>query len=439
MNDQLGLFDRHGDDETGELDLTELRAALTQTAAAAPPPPSRRSVARREHRVARQKAAKRRKRRVRHSIVALLVLAVIAGGIFVGFKIWRKDSTAIPDFSGPGTAETVVRVGSGDTLTDIAETLADDNVVASPAAFVDAASGNSAVNKIKTGFYKVRLRASAAAAVTAMTDSAARVGQLRLIPGIQLADVTTRGGTTVTPGYITAITKAACVPLNGISNCFTADQLWHAAETADPARELGVPSWAVADVLKAPNAKKRLEGLLVPGDYDVPPGSTPVQALYSVISASTVNWNATDVVAGSKAIGKTPYEIAVIASLVEREGHSPSDMPQIARVIYNRLSIDMKLQLDSTVDYALGHSQISTTAGERATPSPYNTYFVKGLTPTPITSPGANALDAALNPAAGNWLFFVKVDKQNDFCFSATFAEHTKCVDKARANGVFDG
>jgi UPF0755 protein len=99
----------------------------------------------------------------------------------------------------------------------------------------------------------------------------------------------------------------------------------------------------------------------------------------------------------------------------------------------------MKLQLDSTVDYALGHSQISTTAAERATPSPYNTYLVYGLPPTPITSPGVNALDAALTPADGKWLYFVKVDLKGNFCFSVTYAEHNKCVEQARANGVFGG
>ncbi len=438
MNDNLGLFDRHGEDETGELNLTELRAALTETAAAAPPPPPVRTARRREQRVARQKAAKRRKRRLRHSITALLVLAVIAGAIFVGFRIWRKDSTAIPDFTGTGTTETVVRVGNGDTLTDIAETLADADVVASPEAFVNAATDNSDVTKIKTGFYKVRLHASAAAAVTAISDPNAQVGQLRLIPGRQLADVTTRAGATVTPGYITDITKAACVPLNGVSNCFTADQLWQVAETADPGT-LGVPSWAVAAIKQAPDPKKRLEGMLVPGDYDVPPGSTAIQALQWVISASTANWNATDIVDGSKALGQTPYHVAVVASLTEREGDSPSNMPQVARVIYNRLAINMKLQLDSTVDYALGHSQISTTAAERATPSPYNTYLVYGLPPTPITSPGVNALDAALTPADGKWLYFVKVDLKGNFCFSVTYAEHNKCVEQARANGVFGG
>ncbi len=437
MSDHLGLFDRHGEEETGELNLTELRAALTRTASAAAVPAAA-TRPRREHRAARLKAARRRQRRTLHSIIALLVLAVIAGGIVVGFQVWRKDSTAIPDYTGTGTSETVIRVQSGDTLTDIADTLAAAAVVASPTAFVKAAGDNAGVTMIRTGFYKVRLHASAAAAVTAITDPKARVGQLRLIPGRQLADVAARPGATVTPGYITEITKAACVPLNGVSNCFTADQLWQAEETADPA-SLGVPSWAVAEVAKAPDAKKRLEGILVPGDYDVPPGSTATQALQWVVRASSANWNATDIVAGSQALGKTPYQVAVVASLIEREGNSPANMPQVARVVYNRLAIDMKLQLDSTVDYAVGRSQISTTAAERATPSPYNTYMAKGLPPTPITSPGANALDAALNPADGQWLYFVKIDLQGDFCFSMTFAQHSKCITQARANGVFGG
>lgn len=436
MNDNLGLFDRRGDDETGELNLTELRDALTHPAA--PPAPPRRTAPRRAQRSARAAAARRRKRRVRHSVIAVLVLAIIAAGIVVGFKIWRTDTTAIADFTGSGDAEVVVRVQSGDTLSDIANTLTTDKVVASQDAFINASADDADVRSIKTGYYKVRLHSSAAAAVAAITAPVARVGQLRLIPGRQLADVSAKAGGPVTPGYITAITKAACVPLNGAADCFTAAQLWQAEETADPV-SLGVVSWAVAAVEHAPDPKKRLEGMLVPGDYDVPPGSTAEQALQAVVSASAVNWNATDIVDGAKAINKTPYEVAISASLVEREGNSTANMPQVARVIYNRLAKKMKLQFDSTVDYSLGHSQIATTAAERANPSPYNTYVAAGLPPTPITSPGENALDGALNPVDGNWLFFVKVDKAGDFCFSITLAAHDKCVDQARRNGVFGG
>ncbi|MET3806448.1 UPF0755 protein [Nakamurella sp. UYEF19] len=437
MSDQLGIFDRGRDDETGELNLNELRAALTQTASAAPPPPAKRTQARREQRAIRKAAAKRRKRRIRHTVIAVLVLGIIAGGVFVGFKVWRKDSTAIPNFTGDGTSETIVRVGSGDSLTDIADTLAADDVVASAQSFLDASAENADVRKIKTGYYKVRLQASAAAAVDAITDPRARVGQLRLIPGRQLADVTTKtgGGGAVTPGFITEITKAACVPLNGVNNCFTADRLWQVEETADPAT-LGVVSWAVPSVLKAPDPKKRLEGMLVPGDYDVPPGSTPAQALQSVIRQSTANWNSMDIVAAAKAIRKSPYEVAVVASLVQREA-GIADMPKVARVAYNRLARNMKLEFDSTVNYSLDRAQISTTATERANTSPYNTYATEGLPPTPISSPGPNAIDAALNPADGNWLFFVKIDLDGNSCFSETLAAHNICVAQARKNGVF--
>lgn len=435
MNDHLGLFDRKGDDETGDLDLTDLRAALTRTAGSRATPA--RTSPRREQRAVRLAAAKRRQRRRRSTILALLILALLAGGVVVGFRIWRNDVTAVADFTGTGESETVVRVQSGDSLTDIADTLAADKVVASAKSFVNAAADDAAVKGIKTGFYKVKLHASAAAALVAITDPAARVGQLRLIPGRQLADVSTKtgGGGKVTEGYITAITKAACVPLNGARNCFTADDLWHVVETADPTK-LDVVGWAVPNVLKAPDPRKRLEGMLLPGDYDVPPTSDPLTALHAVISASAANWTATNIVAEAKSVDLTPYQLAVVASLVQREGNS-TDMPKVARVTYNRLADRMKLQFDSTVNYALDRAQISTTAAERAKASPYNTYATAGLPPTPISSPGPDALDAALNPDDGKWLYFVKIDLQGNSCFSVTLEEHNKCVELARRHHVF--
>ena len=225
--------------------------------------------------------------------------------------------------------------------------------------------------------------------------------------------------------------------MNGVSSCFTAEQLWQVEETGD-LKSMGLPSWAAAGVAAAPDPRKRLEGLLAPGDYDIAPGSTPEQALEAAISASTANWNATDIVAGSAALSRDTYQVAVVASLVEREG-IVADMPKVARVVYNRLAAGMKLQFDSTVNYSLDRAQISTTAAERANDSPYNTYTAAALPPTPISSPGAEAVDAAVDPADGQWLYFVKVDKAGNSCFSVTLAEHNKCVAKARANGVFGG
>ena len=114
-------------------------------------------------------------------------------------------------------------------------------------------------------------------------------------------------------------------------------------------------------------------------------------------------------------------------------------MPNVSRVIENRLAIPMRLQLDSTVNYAEGQSQIATTEESRLDPtSPYNTYAREGLPPTPIGGVGPDALDAALHPADGSWLYFVKVNPTTgQSCFSVTLEEHNKCVEQARAAGVF--
>jgi UPF0755 protein len=435
VSDQLGIFGR-GDGETGELDVDELRAALAAGPAAVPveqlPPP------RRAEREPDPRAATRRHRR--WLVFAVVVLVVIVAALVTGFVFWRSTADVVPDYAGAGTDEVVIRVQGGDGIPDIAKTLTDAGVVASAEAFERQAALDADVQALRPGYYKVRQNASAQATADALVNKENRVGQVRLIPGRQLADVTAvstdpSAPATVVPGYITQITEAACVPLNGKKDCFTADELWKVAETADPA-ELGVIEWATADVRKAPDPRKRLEGMILPGDFDIPPGSTPEQALKAVVSASAALWNGTDIIADAAARKITPYQAAIIASLVEREG-IVSDMPKVSRVVYNRLAKPMKLEFDSTVNYALDRASIATTAKDRANKSPYNTYVHQGLPPTPISSPGPDAVAATLDPAEGSWLFFVKVNDKGESCFSVTAKEHAACVAKARAAGVF--
>jgi UPF0755 protein len=106
----------------------------------------------------------------------------------------------------------------------------------------------------------------------------------------------------------------------------------------------------------------------------------------------------------------------IIASLVQAEGH-PEDFDKVARVIYNRLDEQTwggtygYLQMDATINYALGKSDINLTKEElQNTDSPFNTYRNPGLPPTPINSPGEAAMAAALNPADGDWLYYVTVN-----------------------------
>jgi UPF0755 protein len=99
-----------------------------------------------------------------------------------------------------------------------------------------------------------------------------------------------------------------------------------------------------------------------------------------------------------------------VASLVQAEGGRLQDYPKIARVIYNRLAQGMKLELDSTVLYGLNSYGIIASDKQLQSGSPYNTYKHSGLTPGPIDSPGNAAIQAALKPASGDWVYFVTVN-----------------------------
>jgi UPF0755 protein len=143
----------------------------------------------------------------------------------------------------------------------------------------------------------------------------------------------------------------------------------------------------------------------------------------------------TDLVSRAALVGKTPYEVLTIASLVQAESKLPVDMPKIARVLYNRLEKGMRLQLDTTVLYANGGKKgLTTTAAQRAIDSPYNTYKVDGLPAGPIDSPGQEAIEAALNPAVGPWLFFVAVNPDTgETKYAVTPEEHARNVEEFRA------
>jgi UPF0755 protein len=117
------------------------------------------------------------------------------------------------------------------------------------------------------------------------------------------------------------------------------------------------------------------------------------------------------------------------ASLVQAEASTPEDMAKVARVLENRLADGMPLQLDTTVNYANGKSGITTTSADRANPSPYNTYVHPGLPPGAINNPGEQALRAVLDPAEGEWRFFVVVDPDTgETRFAVTGAEHQQNV-----------
>ena len=380
-----------------------------------------------------EREAARPRRRTRRAVIVVLavaiLLAVVAGG---GWYLYHSI-VATPDYQGEGSGAVVIQVHDGDTTSQIGAELARSGVVAAQASFTEAAADNDRIRSVQPGYYQMRMHMSGASAVTLMLDPSSRVGQLEIRGGVQLDDTRAPDGV-VTPGVLSLIAQATCTTVDGAKKCVPTDALRTAMAKTDPA-QLGVPEWALAAVAKVP-ATRRLEGLLIPGRYDVAPGSSAVDALHGVLTASVDRIAATGLLSGASKVGMSPYDVLKVASLVEKES-IVSDMPRVARVIYNRLGAGQRLELDTTINYPLDVPSLYTSPANRAKPGPYNTYLNTGLPVTPIAAAGSDSVAAALAPADGPWMFFVPCEKNGISCFAVTFAEHQANVAKARANGVF--
>ncbi|MFE3522484.1 endolytic transglycosylase MltG [Streptomyces sp. NPDC059161] len=172
-----------------------------------------------------------------------------------------------------------------------------------------------------------------------------------------------------------------------------------------------------------PEAKGNPEGYLFPATYPVKDDATPGGLLQYMVETANNRFSRDRIAAGAQRARLTVYQAVVIAGIVQAEADSPADMGKVSRVIHNRLARGMPLQMDSTLNYALHRSTLTTTTADTKTDSPYNTYEHKGLPPTPIGNPGQQAVDAAINPAPGNWLYFVTVGP-GDTRFTDSYAQH---------------
>ena len=180
-----------------------------------------------------------------------------------------------------------------------------------------------------------------------------------------------------------------------------------------------------------------LEGMLGTGTYLVLPGESDTAILTGMVQRFDRDIAGAGLTSGSaSALGLTPYQVLIAASIVEKEGYIPVNMPDTARVIYNRLAQGTPLQMDATVLYALGQDGGPVTAQDLKTQSPYNTYLNNGLTPTPICMPSTVALQAAVHPPAGAWLYFVLVNKNGTMAFSDTYAEQLANEQLAKSRGL---
>ena len=185
-----------------------------------------------------------------------------------------------------------------------------------------------------------------------------------------------------------------------------------------------------------PAASNNLEGLLFPDTYTVTPGETDSAILNQMISRFDQEANQEGLNSAATSVGISPYQAVIVASMIEREAKISSDRPLVAEVVYNRLAKGMRLQIDATVLYALGPGHSSLTSSDLAVKSPYNTYLVTGLPPGPIANPGRAAIQAALHPVQGNYLYYVVVQADGQEAFSATLSGQEANIALARQRGL---
>jgi UPF0755 protein len=377
----------------------------------------------------------RRRRRIALGFAVGLLVVVIVAAVFLGSKLWHSFGPQ-NDYAGSGKKDLVIQVHAGDSTTAVGETLHKQDVVRTVKAFLEAADGNEAISSIQPGYYRLRTEIPAASAVKRLADPQSRVGKVVIPEGQQLDDTTDVKTNDVTPGIFTMISRDSCVDLDGDKRCVSADALRTAAGQT-PLASLSVPAWAVEPATRMDADHRRIEGLIAPGTFNVNPSGSPQTILETLISASTQQYVKSGLLDTATAMNMSPYNILVVASLVQREA-KPQDFAKVARVIYNRLAEHRTLEFDSTVNYPLDRREVATTDADRAQQTPWNTYVSDGLPATPICSPGADALKAAEHPEDGDWLYFVTIDAQGTTLFTRDYQQHLANIELAKRNGVLD-
>ena len=169
-----------------------------------------------------------------------------------------------------------------------------------------------------------------------------------------------------------------------------------------------------------------LEGYLFPDTYQLVRGLSPEDILGRMVQRLRGRLTP-ELIARARERGLDVHQLLTLASIIEREAVDPEERRLISAVFWNRLRRDMPLQADPTVQYAVAKERQALTRADLATDHPYNTYTRRGLPPGPIASPGLAAIEAAVDPAPVNYLYFVARDDRRH-TFSTTVAEHNRAV-----------
>ena len=290
-----------------------------------------------------------------------------------------------------------VTIPSGSTGADMAAVLAENGVVASAQAFIDAFNADPESAAIQPGTYSLPTKIPASRAVELLKDHDNQRIDLAI---------------TIPEGFTKQQVYERIANVMDIS-------LEDVLAAAEDTEAIGLPEVAGGDP----------EGWFQPGQERFRPGTEATEILSTFIANRIAALDELGVPEEER------EEVLIKASILEREVNQDEYFPQVAAVINNRLEDDTavgrRLQMDSTVLYGVGKTGGIPTRADLDNDNPYNTYLHPGLPPTPIGSAGTPAINGVLNPADGDWLYFVTVDlSTGETLFASTLEEHNANVAK---------
>jgi UPF0755 protein len=347
-----------------------------------------------------------RERKSRRGLAgALIAILVVAGLVASGFYVWNTFEPQIRsvmgwqepnDFEGAGSGEILVTIADGDTGEAVANTLESSGVTKTSDAFYDLLVAQDDDVVFQPGVYRLAKQMSAQAALDALQDPANKIERTAVIrEGLTGARI------------IEELSAATDIPVEDFE-----------AAVEDPT-QFGVPESAVS-----------IEGWLFPATYTFDPGLTATQVVQTLVDRTVSSLDSAGVPEEDR------ERVLTIASIIQREARQSDDFYKVSRVIQNRLDDGMRLEMDSTAQYGVDEASGSVWSSAEALGSenPWNTYQRDGLPVGPIASPGDVAIDAAMHPADGGWIFFVTVNLDTgETVFSNTIGEHDAAVAQLRA------
>ena len=351
-------------------------------------------------------ASTRSKKRRKGFYAALISFALLAGAVGGGLFLAQDSLTTllarfqVADYEGPGGPVVRIEIAAGDNGSDVAKKMVAADVVKSfDAIYRDMLRTNFT---LYPGVYEFPSQIPGKEALRLLIEGKNKITLISTIPeGLKISQI---------------VPKLA--------------------------KDFGLKEQdflsAIATIMvELPTAALNAEGYLFPATYTFDPGVTAPEIIRAMLERTQRELAKHDITL------KSSFDTIRLAALIQMEARAQEDFYKASRVFLNRLDIGMLLQSDATVSYGTNGTTVTTTDAQRSDPNPYNTYLHPGLPGGPISTPGAVAIDAALRPADGNWLYFVTVNLQTgETVFSETFAEHQVAVKQfqtwLRANPGFN-